>query len=345
MMGTLWSFLKILALLAAIGWLWLHPGTVTLQWEEWNLDLPVTLVALGLASLLTACIFLTHLWIFLRTLPTRYHQRRELQRLQEGYSSLTQGYAALTAHDLTHVHQFIQQTQKKLGEVPLLLYLKATAARLEQDNKGADFFFKKLAQLPTASALGVIPLLEKAQQEENLPLALETAQKALELDPKASWILERILTLQLKAELTSEAEKTLTNLTKIQGKKALIPYRQGLYLAQRDQALRQGNGPQAFKLAKKAYELNPSHLPAALALAREWGHLGKKSKSISILSQAWKEEPSPLLIDLFCEVAAGASSPDQNAWCEELIFMAPDHPLSHQLRQRVAQRDLSLSHT
>lgn len=339
MLKNFFSFLWLVSFLGGLLWLLLHPGVITLEWEGHVFETTVAFGVLCVCLLLVLCFFLTKSFVFLKTFPSFYRQRKREEGLKKGYDALTRGYAALTAHDLKSARELIHLTEKNLGECPLLLHLKATVARLEKSDQKARIYLEKLSRCAGATALGAIPLIEQAQKEGNLSLALEYAEKSFEMDP-SPWILERLCTLQLQAQLIPEAEKTMERLKKIRGRKAVSSYQQGVYLGQRDQALREGKEDLAFKLAKKAYELDPSHLPALMAFIREWAHRGKKEKAIDFLVKAWEKEPSSLLVDLFYDIAEGSSFADQSAWCEKLFFVAPHHPLSLQVRQGVRSRSV-----
>ena len=175
--------------------------------------------------------------------------------------------------------QQIDYVSKRTPLDARILTLQGNLRVLEQDIQGAESAFKKVVELkpdyvPGYFRLGLFYNLIKQKED-----ALESFQKALDIDPQYINALAFMIGIYMQDKKLDEAfriceehrQKSEGNASTL----AFITYTEGsLYLAKE-------NMEKAIQWFEKAIEIDPSLLAPYVALAKAYGQLGKYDEAIS----------------------------------------------------------------
>ena len=350
MIKTIFTMLKIAAIIALAVWLVDHPGTISLEWMEYKITTHLGLALVALLGVILVAIVLYRIYRTIIDAPQKLAERHARRREAKGHKALTLGMTAVAAGDATVAAYQSFRAQKFLGRGSseskgMVLLLDAQAHRLNGDEAAANKSFAALLETPETAFLGVRGLLQAAIDHAQYDKARDYAEEGLRLHPKQIWILRIVYDLDLRDKNFSAAMALLKRLEKAGGfskaeaktERAAIETAQGL-----DHAAEQN-----FDSAAQHYRLALKHdgafVPAALFIADIYTQQDKLGKLRSHLEKSIKANPHPELIARWAEMGQqmgknlGALDPlAQMQWMERLKKMVSDDVHLHIALARAA---------
>lgn len=315
------------------------PGAVTLDWLGYRVETSVLtlLIVMLVASGIIAGLW--RLWSALTNSPRRLRRWQADRRQRLGYKALTQGMVAVAAGDAGEARRLARKAESLLSEPPLTMLLSAQAAQLSGDEKAAGKFFSAMAEQrePETRYLGLHGMLTQAMHDGDQKQALELAKQASELKPKTDTVTETLFDLQVKTGDWTDAEDTVKKAVKAKHidadeakrRRAVLAYQQSI------EAQSEGRFDDALDHAKRAVNLSPSFVPAAVRYADLLADAGKRRRAVSVIEEAWVRQPHPHLAAAMERLAAGGAEDRLHA-IERLAGYNRDHEESHVALARAA---------
>lgn len=320
------SLLIVAAIVVAVAW-WIAqlPGDVTAQFGgyAYTASIPVTIL------LLVALFGLLYLVLRLIggaiRLPRRVRLRRQMRDRRLGDDAVTRALVALAAGDGSEARREAGRARRLLGDTPQTLLLAAQAAAASGREDEATEALDKLAQRQDAAFLGWRGLLRQAIAREDWPKAAEIARRAEEAHPGAAWLRAERARLALRTGAWKEA-------LLLSGPDAdNTPLGPSLATAAAEV---EPDAAEARRLARQAFETDPTLTPAALAYARRLREAGREGRAEEVLRRAWAANPHPDIAAAYLASAEGAEARLRAA--ERLVKANPDHVESQLLLGRLA---------
>lgn len=310
MIRALWFFLKLAALVAAAVWLANHPGHVTFVWQGYEVSTSVAVVMLALVLVIIVSIALYSLWRALVGVPGSLSLAHLSRRQRKGYVALTQGLMAVAAGDAGAARKLAYKAEHLLKEPTLTLLLQAQAAQLAGDDNGASRYYAQMLERPEMSFLGLRGLVTQAMGRGDDAQALTLVRRAQLLQPKADWVLISLMDLEARS---GHWEQALEALVKAARSGAIAPdkarrQRCILLLGLAEHQASRSLFEDASTSARKAHELLPGFVPAALAYARYLLEIDRAKLAGKIIERVWRVNPHPELVDVYLK-AGGELNP------------------------------------
>jgi HemY protein len=315
------------------------PGAVTLDWLGYRIEtsvLALLIVMLGASAVIAG---LWRVWSAVTNSPRRMRRWQADRRQRLGYKALTQGMVAVAAGDAIEARRLARKAEALLGEPPLTMLLSAQAAQLSGDEKAAGKFFHAMAEQsePETRYLGLHGMLTQAMHDGDQVQALELAKQASELKPKTDAVTETLFDLQVKTGDWTDAEDTVKKAVKAKHidadaakrRRAVLAYQQSI------EAQSEGRFDDALDHAKRAVNLSPSFVPAAVRYADLLNDAGKRRRAVSVIEETWVRQPHPHLAAAMERLAAGGAEDRLHA-IERLAGYNREHEESHIALARAA---------
>lgn len=326
-MRGLWIAIKIIALLAAGGWLLLQPGWASIRFGVYEITIQTGLLIIVVLAALYLAARLYQLWRSLLQVPANLARTMDERSQDKALSALSLGLSAIAAGDVAGAEKqrdrAIRHIRKDHGLVPLL---SGMTARLKGDNLAAEAAFRQLLDNRETAFIGIRGLMQTALDRGHTGDALVLARQAARLHPRQGWIAKNLYALELKGRNWIEAEKALAALQKL---KLATPLeaaadRAAMAVAQAEERIALGRGEDAKAFAHKAYLASPDFLPAALL----WlGHVkGDRRKATALITRSWKNSPHPDLATAWMDMlpAKDRKNPAKAlAWAQRLAATNP----------------------
>ena len=344
----LWSLIKILVFVAAIGALALGAGhlmelegglRVTFGGMEYSFS-PLQTVIAGLVLILLVWVLLKLLSLLVATLKflngddtaiSRYFDRG---RERKGYQALADGMLALASGDSRQALTKAAKAEKYLQKPELTQLLSAQAAEQSGDTKKATEAYKALIKDDRSRFVGVRGILNQKLAEGDADTARKLAEKAFELKPHHEEIQDTLLRLQAGARDWSGARATLgAKLKSGTLPRDVYTRREAvLALSEATDIVDENASVDAREEAIQANRLSPDLIPAAALAARSYIEQGRPKNAARILRKAWQTQPHPDLAAAFAEIAPDETPAERLKRFEQLTNVHPDNPETRLVR-------------
>jgi len=280
---------------------------------------PVVVLALLLAFVVLYVVF--RLLGAAVRLPRTLRARSAMRRRQAGDAATTRALLALAAGETGDARREASRARRLLGDTPATLLLAAAAGRIAGRVDESESAFRALADRKDAAFLGLRGLLLQAVEREDWAEAAALARQAETVQPGAAWLRHERERLAVRAGNWAAA----LELADGDAPKA------ALAAAAADA---EPDAGQAMRLAKLAWQDDPSLAPAALAYARRLRATGRESRALAIIRQSWSIAPHP-------DLAEFALAPVDTALArmpaaQKLTQANPEHVESRLLLARIA---------
>ncbi|MGI4975940.1 MAG: heme biosynthesis HemY N-terminal domain-containing protein [Janthinobacterium lividum] len=288
------SLLVLAAIVVTVAWYVGHlPGQFVLHFGRYVVQTSVPVALLALAVLFLVLYALARFVSGLLRIPQWFGVRGALRQRRRGDEAVTRSLLALAAGDGTDAQRESARSRRLLGDTPQTLLLAAQAARIAGHEDQAEAIFRELAERKDAGFLGLRGLLRQALARQDWVAAAEYARRAEAAHPGAAW-------------LRTERAQIAIQTQDWRGALSLSAPDAPLAAFATAAALEQSDPDEGRKLAKSAWEADPSLAPAAIAYARRLREQGKEAKAIDVLRRSWSLAPHP-------DVAAYAIAPANGA--------------------------------
>jgi HemY protein len=283
-------------------------GTVSIAVPGHIIDMPLTvLLGGGLAFVLAALAFyIGGHWLW--QLPLNLRRARLARQRQEGEAALADGLMALARGDAQAADEATRLARRKMPHRPLPRLMAAQAALLDgrRDDAAANYQ-AMLAQessrknAPQHISLGLEGLYHLARAENDIDAAGTYALQVLEVDAKALWALEGLMTLAVQIGDWPAAEKWVRRWGRAGVGRAKIKQRRAILALAEAQSLLAEEDPAgqlaAVKKAEQAAALDPKLLPATALAAQLLARGGNMRQARKLLKQAWQKKPHAVLAE------------------------------------------------
>ena len=317
-------FLALAAGTAGLAWLADRPGTLTVDWQGYEVRLSVfqavvlSLVSLAVLWLLAS--LLRSLWQSPQSVTRFFHKRRQ----QQGLEALTSGMIAVGAGDRVLAARYATQASRALPNEPLTDLLRAQTAQLAGDRKTAQRVYEQMLLSPQTELLGLRGLYLEAERANDLVAARGLAEQALKRGPKLGWASDALFDMQCRQSdwsgaivtLASARRNELVSRKDAERRRAVLLTAQAMDLEDKDPA-------RAETLACEAHDLAPDLVPAAEIAGRLLAARGKMQKSTATIEQTWKRVPHPDLAVIHAYARTGDSPRDRLQRVRKLAALTP----------------------
>ena len=308
-----------------------YPGRVSIDWQGWRIDMSTGILVLLVAALVIVAIVVSRFWGAIRRAPGRFLDMRRTSRRERGYKALTQGMVAVAAGDVVEARRSARRADALLDDPPLTMLLSAQAAQLGGEEAAARRYFEAMLDHPDTAFLGVRGLLMQAIKAGDQAEALRLAERAYKLRPETPWVVNQLFELQVESGLWSEANEVIA--AAIRRKTLPAPSarrRRAAVLVEHSRvAESEGDNDTAFARASEAHNLDPTLVPATLALARLYKARSRAGKAERLIEEAWARAPNPELSAMYGRVIQETDPLARVKKFQRLFSFRPDHPESH----------------
>lgn len=345
MLRALWLAVKIALLVVAAVWIADRPGTVRLEWMEYQIDVQLWFVLLA-GLLFVLLLLLAHrvlLWLF--GTGRRWRARRDGRRMTQGLRALALGYGAVAAGDAKLAAYQAHRARTLLpDDRGMTLLLAAQAARLGGDRDAALGAYQKLLENKDTAFLGLRGLIGAAAVTGDTAEALRYARDARALYPQSPWVVRSVYTLEVRNGAWAQAWKTLRQAEKsgAVGPEKAAADRIALHVAQADEAADENRDGVMLAHLRQAVKADAGFVPAVERLVRYNLVHRRRREAVALLEKAWKANPHPALAQLWAQAAPPNKPYDAAArlrWFEKLVAIRPDSVESQLAAAEVAGED------
>jgi HemY protein len=297
------------------------PGHVTAQIGETTFEAATPVVALGLLLLFVVLYVTFRLLGAAVRLPRTWSVRQALHRRQAGDLAVTRTLLALAAGERGDARREASRARRLLGDTPQTLLLAAEAGRLAGRDDEAETAFRSLAERQDAAFLGLRGLMRQAIERDDWTEAAALARQAEAAQPGAAWLRHERARLAVQAGNWSDA----LALADADAPKAALATAA---------AAAEPDAARALRLAKQAWQDDPSLPNAALAYATRLRAGGRESRALAVVRHSWSIAPHP-------DLAAFALAPIEDRMArtraaQRLTDANPEHAESRLLLARTA---------
>ncbi len=324
MSRALWFFAKVALLIAMVLWMVDHPGTVTVAWLGWIVELPLLLTVIGGFVFVLLIAQLYHWWRDLLGLPRLFGRNRRTKRQERGYEAVNEGLVSVAAGDLEQARHYARKAQALVPDTPLAMLLQAQTAQLAGDEQAAAGFFATMAEHPRTAFLGLRGLMQQALRAGDLDQAIMLAEKARTAQPRAGWAHLTLFDLQVRRGQYAEAERTMRSAMEARAIDLTHGHEQiaRLLLTRAEQAADAGDSTGADDLNRRAYDESSAFVPAVVAHARSLTRQGKSKQASKIIETAWKRVQDGALARAYADIVPAEAPTDRYARFKRLAELA-----------------------
>ena len=297
------------------------PGHISANVGDFSFEAATPVAALGLLLAFVLLYAFFRLIGALIRLPRTLRERQAARRRRTGDIAVTRTLLALAAGEKGDARREASRARRLLGDTPQTLLLAAEAGRIAGRDDEAEANFRTLAARDDAAFLGLRGLLRQAIEREDWSEAAALARQAEAVQPGATWLRHERARLAVRAGNWSDA----LALADADAPKAALATAAAEVEADSGRALR---------LAKQAWQDDPSLAPAALAYATRLRAADRESRALATLRHSWSIAPHP-------DLAAFALAPVSDGLArmqvvQRLTEANPEHVESRLLLARTA---------
>lgn len=304
-----------------------NPGTVTISWQNLEINTSFAVLVFAVAGVLTIGLLLQKLYVWAKREFPVIGENRHMKRQERGLNTLNKAVVALAAGDGVNARKLANQAAKLLPPQPMMHVVAAQAAKLTGDTEAARKEFEGLLQDPDAAFLGVRGLLVGAVADGKVREARRLAEKAKEINPKSAWAIKTLFDLQVKATDWKSAMETLEagKHSKVFTKDEVKSLFSTLYYCQAKEAELANEHETAEKLVQKALKSRKDFLPLVLMASRLESDKGNKNRALKILETAWALIPHPEIAERYAKAEPVETETVRYGRLQRLTKKNPDH--------------------
>lgn len=307
-------WLMFIALIAGgyfgFGWLIEHPGEVNINWLGLAITLHITLLA---ALLIVFALVIGYLSVLLwraATWPTRRRDRKEQRIFRRGLEQLTKSVAALSIGDDRLAEEALKKATAALPNEPLPKLLTAQLLQRQGKQAEAQAEFKSLIHHPSTAGLATRKLIENYMARGEWSEAERLSEDARKENPRDRWLIVTSLSLHARARRASEM-LALTEGWQWQSPLCKEERHRYAALAHYLSATGMAQPRKQEQSLRHAVGYAPGFLPAVIAYAELLMEQHSMSRARKWLLDAWKSNPSLLLVSPILLSIAGETPRSQ----------------------------------
>jgi HemY protein len=297
------------------------PGHVIAQIGDTTFEAATPVVSLGLLLLFVVLYAAFRLLGAAVRLPRTWSIRQAGIRSRAGDVAVTRTLLALAAGERGDARREASRARRLLGDTPQTLLLAAEAGRLAGRDDEAQTAFRALAARQDAAFLGLRGLLRQAIERADWSEAAALARQAEATQPGATWLRHERARLAVQAGNWADA----LALADADAPKAALAAAA---------AEAEPDAARGLRLAKLAWQDDPSLPSAALAYATRLRAAGRESRALAVTRHTWSIAPHPDLAAFALAPIEGRLERTQAA--QRLTDANPEHAESRLLLARTA---------
>jgi HemY protein len=292
-------FLALLAVAvsAVIG----QPGSASLEWLGWRLDMTAAaaLMLIALAALASTIFWRAVIWT-LRA-PERARQARLRARRRQADEALARGFTAVAAGDGAEARRWSRRASELVEDTPdLARLLAAQSAEAAGDEAAAEAAYGAMLALPDLAQAGRRGLMQLALARGDRAAALAQAEAAYAAGRASRWAWSALLEARLEAadwqgalELVKSAlDRKITPPAVAERTRAAL---QAALAASLETSGQPDARARALDCALDAAKRQPGFAPGVVMAARLLADDGRTARAEGLIRDAWKLAPHPAL--------------------------------------------------
>ncbi len=309
MMHTLNIVLTVLVL-TAIGYIGLeYPGDITVNWGPYEVrtSLFFAFVVLSLLVFISMLMFRLSLW--LKNLPKRFKEDRREKRLEEGVKALVGSLEATASGKHQQAKMLAEKATQLLPNAESTSIIAETFY-LEAPSEKTTRRYEKMAENPNTAFLGLRGLIQLARRRNDWSAVRVYAEQALNEKQDSPFALAAFFESALK---TGKLDTALDLMSRI-GKQGVFNtdkkefYEACLCTEQAHRLLEAQNAAEAMESVKRGLKVIPNFAPLLLLKADILESLGKESKAIKELANAFEQCPRPEILNKWLSLSDNGSN-------------------------------------
>ena len=315
--------LAIVAIFAVF--LSLNPGSVSVSWFGYHIEMPVSLLLVGLFLILAFSLVMHGLWRKLWQIPERYWEYLKKRREIKGEKLLIEALTAISAQQPEEAQHSVELAKVLLPDHPLTFFVAAQSAHMNQDHAKAKLHFEAMSKHPNLRFLGLRGLILQAQEQKDWLRAENLLKQALKLRPDSPWVQEQIKNNQLTLINAGQAQHIATQSIE----RVLTPEQTQAHQAMSYwlKAQHEKEDTQEYlTLLQKANALSPSNVAIACALALAYQQLNNGSKAQKVLLNTYKISPHREIAACWLKINPTLKPLETYQALEKLAHLHPHHP-------------------
>lgn len=347
MIRAIWFILRLGLLVGAVGWVMAHPGDVRIDWQDYTIETSTQFLLFFIAFIVVLFALGYRFYRAFISVPKAVRRYREVQARENGYLAITRGLAFVAAGDGSGAAKQARRAKKLLPGAPLAGLLTAQAALMTGDSAAAKLEFEHLLDDKHASFFGIRGLMKLAANENDYARLVALMRHAEKIAPKQPWIVQQLFENEATQGQWQKAEQSLSKAVRLGAVDRITGehHRQALLLAQAMEHENQDILHSALSLAKKAYRIDPSFVPAAVFYARLLVETNKQRAAVKVVEKTWETSQHPDLQELWHAMTPALRKKDASDldraenryyWVRRLFKRAPHSNASAALLGRAA---------
>lgn len=318
-------FFKLALGIIAGVFLSLNPGTVSIAWFDYRIEMPVAILIIGVFLVIVLLISLHGLWRKLWLIPERYIKFMQKRRRLKGEKLLIEGLTAIAAEQVEEASHSIELAKVLIPDSPLTLFVAAQAAYTRHDSNKAKLYFETMYKQPSLRFLGLRGLVLQAKEKKDWLQAEGFLKEALKLRPDSPWVHEQILENQIRLGELSQNQVIQT-----QSIQRFLPTNQWnshsaiMYWLKASKV--NDDSDQYLALLIKAHNFSPENVAIACKLATSYHDRQDYSKAQKILKNTYEIQPHRELAICWSKINPNLKALEVYQGLERLTASHPNHP-------------------
>jgi HemY protein len=321
-------FILKAAIVIGIGlWLYAHPGTVYLEWQDYAIETSVGFTAVILAIVIFIFALLYHGWRTLLAWPRLWRKQRQVKSLELGYKALNKGMLAVAAGDGTMANKQTKRALALLPDIALSHLLAAQAAQLNHDDVAADTHLAKLMLHPDGQLFAMRGQLTRALARDDRTEALRLSRVAYQQQSDQPWIIDTAVQMEARQQNWLQVEKILRQALKLKSEHSSRWEKDlaACLVCLSDSLRLKNDSDGALDCIREAVKRQPSWTPATTRLAQIWTQKTYRRRAQKVLLNAWELAPHPELVDVWVRIMGTERATDNTTTVERLVSSNPDN--------------------
>jgi HemY protein len=301
MMRFFTFLIKIILIAATVIFIASSEGTIEITWQDYIIETSVPFILAAFAVVMILWTVIYRLWRGIVTLPEVMQKRKKIKERERGFAALSAGMIALAAGDQNNAEKQSLVAQRYVADLPLTQLLTAQTALLRGDQAAAHEAFDKLAREKNGALLGLRGLVQEAHEKGDYQKALTLLAQVKGREAKSPYIISQRYDAEVREGKYKDALVTLQKMRKLKLKTAdeSRAHEVNLYLAQSEQAQRQGEMKAAYKDAMQAHKLDPFFVPAQNHFLAMMMKQDEKRQALKFILKYYKYNKSQAMIDFY----------------------------------------------
>jgi HemY protein len=324
MIRILFFILGVVAMALGVAWLADRPGTVTIEWFGYQVEMSALVGALAVAATVVVLLLILALLRYLLTRPAAIAAHMKERRRQQGLDALSRGLIAIGVGDRLLATRYAAIAGRILPNEPLTDLLRAQAAQLKGDREVARRAFEAMLDRPNTELLGLRGMFLEAKRRSDTAAARALAQQVVRRDPSLAWSVNALFDLQARAGDWAGALETLA-IARRNGhvEPEVAVRRRAVLLAAEAREIEGENPHKALALASEALRLAPSLVPAAETAGRILASKGETRQASRLIARTWQLAPHPDLALVYAFAKPGDPPRERLKRAKHLASLTP----------------------